>query len=573
MYSEANNNNLDLVQIRDFVKRSFFFNKKTKVNIQDLHFIHPKKTHYKKQPELKEKLFIEKNNYLLWGLLIKTNLYKKVIYELWPFIMNYQFIFNEDYIITTMIVRLANNYKYINKFALIHLMHSKSISNDFSINNKFYLSYYFFIYYLYDYFVKNSQQNVKIIINFIYLDINSFVKGTNKFPKLFRSIIRLILNNYFLSFKQKKQFLNDLKELGININKYYSFTNELEYNKIIKFDNSIKNISINNYKKEKKLIIKNYQITIIIYCLEYKYINMTINSILKQEKFNFEIIIIFDSNNENDFIYLKKLTHINENIKIINNGNNKGIMYSYSLGILNAKGDYILLLQPGYILANENILSDIYNFAIKYNLDLLEFNLLINYEDSKNINNLRLYRCIHFKSSKEEKNFKYNKNYKDIEQEEEILMNKLIKTKFFKKVLFIYKLHKYQLSLYNYYDNIIIFLFKKYEIKFMHIDEYGIIRNNNNIENLKLTNIKREINQKIKDAIFYINFLYDNSNKEALYKKYALKEFINLLSIIYNKFMKRNFESIKLIEKFINSSFFSNEDIENLKFLYNSLIN
>ena len=59
--------------------------------------------------------------------------------------MNYKIIFNEDYIITSMISKLAKKYKYINKFILIHLMHSKSISNNFIQNNEFYLSNYFFI--------------------------------------------------------------------------------------------------------------------------------------------------------------------------------------------------------------------------------------------------------------------------------------------------------------------------------------------------------------------------------------------------------------------------------------------
>ena len=53
--------------------------------------------------------------------------------------MNYQIIFNEDYIITTMIAKLAKNYKYINKFCLIHLRHSNSISYNYAENKEFYL--------------------------------------------------------------------------------------------------------------------------------------------------------------------------------------------------------------------------------------------------------------------------------------------------------------------------------------------------------------------------------------------------------------------------------------------------
>lgn len=134
LYLEAITHGLDLVQMRDFVKKSFFFKKKTKVNLFGLHLIHPKRNHYKTQPILKEKLFINNNNYLLWGILIKTDLYKNAIYRLWPIIINYQIVFNEDYIITFMIIIMAKKYKYINKFGLIHFFHKNCSSYEYWFN-------------------------------------------------------------------------------------------------------------------------------------------------------------------------------------------------------------------------------------------------------------------------------------------------------------------------------------------------------------------------------------------------------------------------------------------------------
>jgi hypothetical protein len=102
------------VHIRDITKHSLVFNDVTRVNIKEGHFIFPKKTHYKKQPELKDKMFIEGNNYLLWGLLIKSDIYKKAIYHLWPLIINYKIVYQEDYTITFMLIILAKKYKYLN---------------------------------------------------------------------------------------------------------------------------------------------------------------------------------------------------------------------------------------------------------------------------------------------------------------------------------------------------------------------------------------------------------------------------------------------------------------------------
>ena len=156
LYNEAENEDLDLVHIRDickhnllfknltrvnFPERHLIFQKRThykkqpdknltRVNFPERHLIFQKRTHYKKQPDLKDKIYID-GNYLLWGLLIRSDIYKKTIYHLWPLIINYKITFHEDYNITFMLIILSKKYKYLNNFALIHLFHSNSTSKDF----------------------------------------------------------------------------------------------------------------------------------------------------------------------------------------------------------------------------------------------------------------------------------------------------------------------------------------------------------------------------------------------------------------------------------------------------------
>ena len=569
LYNEAKRFNLDLVQMRDFVKKEFSFKKKTSVNL-----FYPKINHYKIQPELKETLFIDNNNYLLWGILIKTDLYKEAIYHLWPLIINYKIIFNEDYIITSMIANLAKNYKYLNKFILIHLSHSKSISSNYFKNNEFYLTLYFYIYYLYEYYAKNSSKNIKIIINFINTNLISFSKGKNIFPKMFDFIIKLLLNNDYLSFKEKEKLF---KNLNIQIKKnnlfntYKYMMNEKEYNNIIKFQILLEKKG-NIFSYYNNLIIRNYQISIIIYCKEFRFLRKTIYSILNQINNN-EIIIIYDNNDETNLKYIKKLTNEYINIKLINNERSKGIIYSYSIGVLNANGEFILTLQPGYTLARENSLLSLYNSAKNYNLDILEFNLLINNKKKIYNNGLNIYKCLHFNSNKDLDSIKNNVKSQDIDQEKEVLFNKLIKTNIYKKIISKYKLYSLNITIFNYYENIFIFLFKKYNLKFKHIEQIGIIQNKNNIEIIKNEKMSIDKNQLINDSIFYINFIFDHSNNTYLDKKFVFFEFINILSIIYNKFNKITNNSIKLIEKFINCKYINIEDKKELIFFYNSLIN
>ena len=577
LYYEAKKYKLDLVQMRDIIKNDFVFNKKTLVNQFGFHLIYPKKTHYKIQPELKDKLFTENNNYLLWGILIKTDLYKNAIYHLWPLIINYKIIFNEDYIITSMLAKLAKKYKYINKFILIHLLHSKSISNDHFKNNEFYLTLFFYIYYLNEYFVKNSPRNINIIINYIYTNSFYFSKGKNLFPKLFDFIIKIILNNGYLSLEKKAKIFNKLN-IDINnneaFNTYKYLMNEKEFKEITDFHDLTEKTN-NNIEKEiiNHLINFNYKITIIIYCFDLKFLSKTIYSILNQINIIIEILIIFDSNNEIISKYIENLINKYNNIKLIKNKEYKGIIYSYSIGILNANGEYILTLQPGYILAKENILSYLHHLANENNLDILEFNILIDNGFNFQSNIFTLYKCLHFQKNKDLNIIKTNKNYKDINQEKELLFNKLIKTNIYKKIIYKYNLNNLNIRIINYYDNILIFLLNKYKIKFKHIDEFGVIQNRNNILFLEKKKINNNKYQLINDSIFYINFLFDNSENTFFDKKYVYQEFINILSIIFNKFVKIRRSAIKLLEKFNKSKFVNIEDKNELNFFYNSLIN
>jgi hypothetical protein len=77
LYNEAEHYNLDLVNIRDIFKNNFVFTNLTRVNTKKRHFILPKKSHFKKQPELKNEMYIDGNYYLLWGLLLNQIFIRK----------------------------------------------------------------------------------------------------------------------------------------------------------------------------------------------------------------------------------------------------------------------------------------------------------------------------------------------------------------------------------------------------------------------------------------------------------------------------------------------------------------
>ena len=72
-----------------------------------------------------------------------------------------------------------------------------------------------------------------------------------------------------------------------------------------------------------------------------KYINQTINSIIKNSYKNFELILIYDDPDKSDLKYVKKTLKKIKRKKIIIHNDNIGAGLSRNLGILKAKGDYI----------------------------------------------------------------------------------------------------------------------------------------------------------------------------------------------------------------------------------------
>ena len=353
-------------------------------------------------------------------------------------------------------------------------------------------------------------------------------------------LIKIILNNNYLSTEIKKQFLI---KIGINDDDYL-YNNDLsfkEYNSI----NIFKNI------RNKSIFDKNIkEITIFIYCMESKYLFNTINSLLNQKFINYEIIIIFDGENKKELNYIKHYIKNNKNIKLIVNKKTKGIFFSLTKGVLSSKGQYILFLESSYVIIKDNLLSQLYHNIYNYNLDILEFNLIINNKIDDDTFNL--YKCTHIKSDINATYLKNNNLSLDIDQEKELLFNKLIKANFFIKK---FNLIDYKEVIFNYYDNILIFLLFKENAKFKHINIIGIMKTINKIKELTITKIKAKITQKRIDSFFYINFLIDNLDNRFISNKIFLNEYYNLLSIIINEYNIDSNNSLKFLKKMNNKKY------------------
>ena len=446
IYNNAEKNNLDLLQFRDILLNNFYFGPNVSLN----GWIFAQQTNYEVQPNIKITSY-KKYNFLLWGLLIKSDIYKKVVLYLWPIIINYKLTYQEDYFITFFFVILAKKFKYLNRFYLAHLKNYKSPSQNKYLRKKEYkISKLLFYNFIFEYHVKNNPEDIIIIFNYLN-KLGNPKELKNDYSKLFKFVFKKIFD--YFPYKEKKKYMKllNLDKFNFQIKSSFKyFLEENEYKLILSFQNL-------TYQKIKKYIKtpSNPKFSIIIYCKENLFLP-TIYSIENQKEFDdFEIILIYDSNDGRKLDYIKKFIKNFLNIKLLNNKKEKGLFYSYCTGIMKSKGEYILTIKSGYTLATENVFYEL-NKNINNESDILEINLLINNSDKIKKDSLKLYRCSHFKSEINLDSFKFNERFKQIDQEKELIVNKLIKSYILKNIINEYKSFFTKHLFNNYYDEIII---------------------------------------------------------------------------------------------------------------------
>lgn len=119
----------------------------------------------------------------------------------------------------------------------------------------------------------------------------------------------------------------------------------------------------------RKCCIK-YSIIICGYNIE-KYISRSIESVLKQNFLNYELILINDGSTDNTLEEMKK--YKSERVKIVNNKVNRGLGASRNIGVELAKGEFILYLDGDDTMYDNNTLYKINEIIEKDNADITFF--------------------------------------------------------------------------------------------------------------------------------------------------------------------------------------------------------
>lgn len=108
------------------------------------------------------------------------------------------------------------------------------------------------------------------------------------------------------------------------------------------------------------------------------YLNQCLDSVLKQDFDDYEIICVNDGSTDNSLEILREYEKKSSKIKIINQVNS-GVATTRNTGLKNASGDFLAFLDSDDFI-KENYLSKLYNTAIKTNSDVVICNFYRYYE-------------------------------------------------------------------------------------------------------------------------------------------------------------------------------------------------
>ena len=309
---------------------------------------------------------------------------------------------------------------------------------------------------------------------------------------IYKSLIKILIiaiNSFLFLSKFRNSYSNTInkyqKEFNYNLNETYSnktllFQKINEYIRLCK-----KKILINDIPKRR---IKNPKISAVIpvYNASNTIIS-AVRSIQNQDMKEIEIILVDDCSPDNSSNTINQLMLEDKRIQLIKNKENKGTLYSRSIGALNAKGKYIMALDNDDLFIF-GIFNKSYEEALKNDSDIIEFsgiqlcrncsadkdNIYIPYylrfkEDGLIVNQPELSKFIYIKTN----NF-YSYDFRDV-----FVWGKLIKTDVYQKAVNLLGDFIYNYTIFLTEDKIFTVALYKVANSFKFIDIYGIIYNEN----------------------------------------------------------------------------------------------
>ena len=129
--------------------------------------------------------------------------------------------------------------------------------------------------------------------------------------------------------------------------------------------------------------ILNPKITAVIPCYNcFKYIKRAVRSIQNQDMDDIEIIIQNDNSNKKTLNILDNLKNEDSRIEIYNNKKNMNLFYTRSIGVLKARGKYVVTLDADDLFLDSDVFDTLYEAAEDGNFDIISYRIFEGYSFS-----------------------------------------------------------------------------------------------------------------------------------------------------------------------------------------------
>lgn len=277
---------------------------------------------------------------------------------------------------------------------------------------------------------------------------------------------------------------------------------------------------------------KNPKISIIISVYNGEaYLKTALLSIQNQDFKDIEIIMVDDGSEDNSVNLIKQLMETEPRIILLENKENKGVLFTKSRGILNAKGKYIMTMDEDDIYVQKDAFSILYYEAEKNNLDILGF--VFTHSGKKFLTQRYNYRKdkrrIIYQPELSNIMYYFNSN-EQIEQFQGYLVSHFIKSKLFKKIINLIDKKNLEQKM-NYHDDFILFFLltrNAYNIKYINRLFYIVLTDWDKTEpKIKFRTQMKEANIINKRCFAFLNFLdilFKNTKNTILDKKIAFSQ-------------------------------------------------
>ena len=334
---------------------------------------------------------------------------------------------------------------------------------------------------------------------------------------LYLLIINIVKKDKLSKNSKRPQFL--IKE--INENPLIIKEEKEELERVEDFiENNINNNFITSFSKKQN----QPKISIIISVYnDAKFLNPSLISIQNQDFKDIEIIIVDDYSTDDSVIIINDLMNKDSRIILIKNEENKGLLYTKTKGILNAKGKYVMILENKDIYLQKNAFSTLYNEAEKDNLDILGFSAIINWQEKEKINYSVKGKYIHHffetpiivQPNITQKMYNNDSDGK-IHREGDVIFNYIFRTDLFNKIILQLDDKFLRRKMYDLEDLLLFFLLtrKASTLKYIKKIFYFSLKNKMSL-NSNLTCL---------DSLYYSEFLLNKTNNTDMDKKIASYE-------------------------------------------------